>query len=179
MSEVWKPVKGYEGSYEVSSLGRVRSIARMIRRNGGEYMTRERVMYSPLKNGYPSVTFTNGRKTRHEYVHRLVAEAFVPNPRNLPCVNHKDERRTNNSSDNLEWCTREYNLKYGTARKRQSETLRSKSRSIAARDRGGHLIGTFRSTTDASESTGIDRSSIDKALHGHRPSAGGFIWSYA
>ena len=178
-SEVWRPVKGFEGVYEVSSLGRVKSLARVIHRGSSDYSTRDRILTASLKNGYPFVSLTNGRRTRPEYVHRLVAEAFIPNTLGFPCVNHKDETRTNNSVENLEWCTREYNLKFGTARKRQSETLRNKSRRVTARDKSGRLVSIFRSPTDASESTGIDRSSIDKALHGHRPSAGGLVWSYA
>ena len=75
-------------------------------------------------NGYKSVSLTKGGATKAFYVHRLVAEAFIPNPDNLPMVNHKDEDKTNNFVENLEWCTNNYNINYGTARKRQADKIR-------------------------------------------------------
>ena len=106
---VRKPVKGYEGYYEVDQFGRVFSVERVISvdDNGRKYVktVSGKQMKQCLKNnGYKSVSLTKGGETKSFYVHRLVAEAFIQNPDNLPMVNHKDEDKTNNFMDNLEWC---------------------------------------------------------------------------
>ena len=111
MDEIWKPVVGYEGLYEVSNFGRVRS----LRRN----------KILKLKNevdGYIRVTLCNGGTEKLYQVHRLVAQAFIPNPDNLPQINHKDEVKSNNIVTNLEWCTVHYNNTYGTRLQRVRET---------------------------------------------------------
>ena len=111
MMEEWRAVPGYEGLYEVSNIGNVRN----VRRNTLLRLTK-------TNNGYIRVGLCkNGIKTGFQ-VHRLVAQAFIPNPNNLPQVNHLDENKTNNNVDNLEWCTAKYNLSYGTARTRSINT---------------------------------------------------------
>lgn len=125
------PIKGYEGRYEIDNLGRVWSIDRAVTVND-----RERTYLKPIKakqlrqsihsRGYKVVGLTKGGITTTHYVHRLVAEAFVPNPTNLPFVNHIDEDKTNNFADNLEWCTEQYNATYGKARQKQAKTLRGR-----------------------------------------------------
>lgn len=110
MQEVWKEIEGTNGMYQVSNLGNVKSFTR-IKKGGllkpGRY-----------SNGYLFVHFskdTDKKGERHSYlIHRLVAQAFLPNPDGLPQVNHKDENKTNNRVDNLEWCTHLYNQNYGT-----------------------------------------------------------------
>ena len=124
--ETWRPVKGFEGLYEVSSLARVRSLDRQITKQhntGTYYLYNVRgKMMNPEKaaNGYLVVKIYKEGKTYHKLVHRLVAEAFVPNPDNLPEVNHKDEDKTNNLPSNLEWCDHKYNLNYGTVKQKIS-----------------------------------------------------------
>ena len=107
--EYWKPVVGYEGLYEVSNLGRVKSLK----------FGKERIL-KPQKDtsGYLCVTLCKNNNQCQFKVHRLVAEAFIPNPNNLPQTNHKDECKTNNIASNLEWCDRKYNVNYGTRTKR-------------------------------------------------------------
>lgn len=110
MEEIWKPVVGYEGLYEVSSYGRVRRVNKDLLK---------------LQNvkGYNQVClYKNGISTGLR-VHRLVAQAFLPNPDNLPQVNHKDEDKTNNNVDNLEWCDNKYNNNYGTKIERHKQTM--------------------------------------------------------
>lgn len=122
--EEWRPIKGYEGLYEVSSFGRVRSLDRYVKTGYGSYRLHKGKVLSPGKDkdGYLSVhLFCNG-KVHKRLVHRLVAQAFIPNPDNLPMINHKDEDKTNNSVDNLEWCTAKYNTNYGTSRIRAKDT---------------------------------------------------------
>ena len=107
--EIWKDIQGYEGMYQVSSHGRVRSFK----------WNRCKILKTRKdKKGYIVVTLTKHSKNYVPKVHRLVAIAFIPNPNNLPQVNHKDEDKSNNNIDNLEWCTNEYNRNYGTRNER-------------------------------------------------------------
>ena len=114
--ELWMPVAGYEGKYIVSNRGRVMSLPRMRSgKSGAPTPMCGRVLKQSLDHdGYRKVCLRSGAQPRNHSVHRLVAEAFIPNPSNLPCVNHKDEDKTNNSVDNLEWCTVSYNNSYGS-----------------------------------------------------------------
>ena len=128
---VRKPVKDYEGYYEVDQFGRVYSLDRIItvKDNGRVYdkpIKGRRLRQTAHSQGYKAVALTKDGNTTMVYVHRLVAEAFIPNPDNLPMVNHKDEDKTNNFVDNLEWCTNEYNINYGTAIKRASQKKKGK-----------------------------------------------------
>ena len=119
MEEQWRDISGYEGLYQVSNLGQVKS---MDYRHTGK----EKVISSQTqKNGYLHVSLWKDRTKRFFYIHRLVADAFIPNPDNLPEVNHKDECLSNNSVDNLEWCTSIYNANYGTRNSRMSNSKKS------------------------------------------------------
>lgn len=112
--EIWKPIKGYEGLYEISSFGNVRS----LRRN----TTNGKIIKSQkTKTGYYRVGLCKNGKLKHYFVHRLVAKAFILNPDNLPQVNHKNECKTDNNVDNLEWCSMLYNVRYGTGIERQTK----------------------------------------------------------
>ena len=124
MNEEWRPIEGYEGLYEVSSYGRVRSVDRYVKSKGESYWLRKGKMLSPAKdkNGYLKVNLSCNGKNNIIRVHRLIAQSFLPNPDNLPEVNHKDEDKTNNNVDNLEWCDRSYNISYGTRTERQKNT---------------------------------------------------------
>ena len=120
MNVEWRPIEGYEGLYEVSNTGRVRSVDRYDNRN----CFRKGKVLSPAKdkNGYLKVVLNCNGKCKTINVHRLVAQEFIPNPDNLPMVNHKDEDKSNNNVINLEWCDVKYNLSYGTARIRERDT---------------------------------------------------------
>lgn len=105
MKEIWKDISGWEGKYQVSNFGRVKSVARTITRNGNKVRVFEKILKTNLSYGYPRVSLgDNPRKAIR--IHRLVAEAFIPNPNNLPDVNHIDGVRDNNRVDNLEWVTK-------------------------------------------------------------------------
>lgn len=128
---VRKPVKGYEGHYEVDQFGRVYSVSRVIHivDNSREYdkpIAERQLRQSLHTKGYKVVALTLDGVTKTQFVHRLVAEAFIENPDNLPMVNHKDEDKTNNFVDNLEWCTAEYNTNYGNARRKQAKKLKGR-----------------------------------------------------
>ena len=113
--EIWRDIKGYEGLYQVSNLGRVKSLERYVKGKDGLRLVKEIIMSISVcrTNGYFKVILHKDGKQKRYQVHRLVAEAFIPNPDNLPIVNHKDENKINNCVWNLEWCTYSYNLTYG------------------------------------------------------------------
>lgn len=114
MLETWKPVKSYEGYYEVSNLGRVRSVERTILIKNNQYRKYKSVMLKPTldTHGYMSVSLVRDNKAKTHTIYRLMAEAFIPNPDNLPCVNHKDGNKLNDDIFNLEWCTYSENIKH-------------------------------------------------------------------
>lgn len=109
--ELWKDVRGYEGFYQVSSIGRVKSLERVG--YGGRIFPERILKQNPDSYGYPFVGLHKNGQSKTRCVHRLVAEAFIPNPLHLKEVNHKDENKWNNHVLNLEWCTTKYNLTYG------------------------------------------------------------------
>lgn len=116
IEEIWKDIEGYEGYYQVSNLGRVRSLDRILFKSNGRTEKRQGQIMLPCKgkDGYLLIGLRRETKSKKSFsVHRLVAEAFIPNPNNLPQVNHKDENIHNNNADNLEWCTCLYNNNYG------------------------------------------------------------------
>lgn len=122
--EEWRPIQGYEGIYEVSDWGRVKRLKKSYtERNNRKavHILEEKILKpSKYKKGYLFVTFVKDYERKIKKIHRLVAEAFIPNPQNLPQVNHKDEDKTNNYVDNLEWCDGKYNSNYGTRNERIS-----------------------------------------------------------
>lgn len=164
-TEKWKDVPGYEGLYQVSNLGRVKSFHRGVR------------ILKPVMNsyGYYMVFLYKDGKRKEVLVSRLVAEAFIPNPDNLPLVNHKSEVKTDNSVENLEWCDACYNMNYGTRNERMSQSL---SREVQCFSSDGALISSYQSTREAERKTGICSTSISKCCLGERKTAGGYKWVY-
>ena len=152
-----RDVKGYEGLYAVTSCGRVWS-----------YMSQK--FLTPISdiNGYSYVNLYKNEKSKHYKVHRLVAEAYIPNPDNLPQVNHKDENKTNNCLQNLEWCDAKYNTNYGT----RNEKIK---KPILQFDLEGNLIREWPSTTDALKEL---KGHICECLRGRRKTACNYIWKY-
>lgn len=164
--EIWCPVKNYEGLYEVSDKGRVKSIGY------GDYR-----ILRPLKtkNGYLRVWICKNGEKEKCYIHRLVAQTFIHNPNNLPEVNHKDEDKTNNSVQNLEWCDQKYNINYGTRTQRQSEKL---SKPILQYTKSGKLVREWKSLHDVERNLGYNHCSISKCCKGKLKSAYNFIWKF-
>ena len=125
--EIWKPVVGLEDRYEVSNTGRCRRKERYITDRNGKIKHIKLHEMRPVKDEYVEFVLKHNDSKQHLHTaHRMVAEAFIPNPDNLPCVNHKDEDKYNNSVDNLEWCTYSYNASYKGNARRVGEKLRGK-----------------------------------------------------
>lgn len=129
MKEIGLEIVGYEGLYYVTSWGNTWSKCKQIQRNNGTaWLGAKRIKQSSSKQGYRCVCLRKDGSSKVRYVHRLVAETFLPNPDNLPCVNHKDENGLNNHVDNLEWCTYKYNTNYGTCIQRRLQTRLEKTK---------------------------------------------------
>ena len=200
MDEVWKDIPEYEGLYQVSNLGNVRSLN--YRRSGELKLLKQ----NTTKKGYKRVVLCKNGKEKNCRVHRLVAMTFIPNPNDYKEVNHKDENPSNNNVNNLEWCTNEYNINYGTRNKRASESKKGKHRSeetkkkisashkgkykgkdhpnakpILMYDRKGNFIKRFDSIVDANEYLGKYRycNGITLCLRGRTKTAYGYIFKYA
>lgn len=175
--EEWKSIIGFEGLYEVSNLGRVRSLW------DGRHQTHRTKILKPIKmnSGYLCVGLHKNGEEKKFLVHRLVAEAFIPNPLNKPQVNHKTEDKTQNSVDCLEWCTNEYNQNYGTRNERVSKARINNSKiskPVLQLTKNGELVAEYPSTREAERQTVIDPSSISKCCNGKQNSAGGYVWKY-
>ena len=179
MSEQWKPIKGYEGIYEVSDLGRVRSLPRMLTDSKGR---RHPVPMKMLKmhdrKGYDSVTLQDMGRKAIMSVHRLVAMAFIPNPDNLPIINHRDENPRNNQVSNLEWCDISYNTRYGTGIERAKAKHDYKYKSVEQLTKDGQHVATFKGVKEAARATGADASVIVRVCKGRNETAGGYRWKY-
>ena len=117
MQEVWKDIVGYENLYQISNLGNVKSVEKYVNsclKHNTKIKRKEKMLKQYNKSGYLQVALSKNGIKMFFLVHRLVAQAFIPNPNNLPQINHKDENKQNNNINNLEWCDRKYNCNYGT-----------------------------------------------------------------
>lgn len=161
MEEIWKDVVGYEGLYQVSNFGKVRSARSNI------------IMSQSCIRGYMVVTLSNPRKQKK--IHRLVAEAFIPNPNNLPCINHKDENKAHNTVDNLEWCSIRQNNLYGT---RQQRASKSKMIPVIQYDLDGNQIAEFDSAQSIENILGYSDAQICECCKGRSAVGYGFQWRY-
>lgn len=172
MEEVWKDIKGYEGLYRISNLGRVMSLMD----NHGRKRIEPKILKGRLDGlGYKQVSLYKKCVRKFMYVHRLVAMAFIQNPNNYPIINHKDENPLNNVVNNLEWCDFRYNNTYGTRIERVIKNQRVKVIQYAL---DGSIISEHPSISEAGRKTGISSGHICHACKGLRHTAGGFIWSY-
>jgi len=157
-----KPIKGYEGYYEVDSQGNVYSCKTNRARRKGILKPHE-------KNGYLAVNLILNGKTKHYYIHRLVAEAFIPNPDSLREVNHKDTNKHNNCVDNLEWCDRRYNLQHsydnGLKRMGESHGCHKLTEADVRFIRENHAPGTKYSQKGLAEVFGVKQCTISAILN--------------
>ena len=164
--EIWCPIKGFENIYEVSDQGRVRSLK----------FGKERILKPALTTqGYLIVGLCKNGEIKQCLVHRLVALAFIPNPDNLPEVNHKDENKENNSVQNLEWCDQKYNINYGTRNQMVSMKL---SKPVLQYTKSGGFVREWKSAMDVQRNLGYFQNNISNCCNGKLKSANGFVWKF-
>ena len=160
MEEIWKDIKGYEGIYQVSNFGKVKS---------------KRKILIPAKGEYLKVSLSKNGTQKTCYIHRLVAETFLDNKSNLPFVNHKDENRYNNNVNNLEWCTNKYNINYGNAQKKKAKSQLKYN--VIQKDNNGNIIKIWESASQVANflnyNKGTIRKSCQKKLKNY-----GYYWEY-
>lgn len=198
--EEWKDIKGWEGIYQVSNTGKVKSLDRVIKNQyniNTKKFDLQRTVYGKIlkptvnPNGYYQVTLSRpGHKRKQVSIHRLVAEAFIPNPDNLPMINHKDENKLNNRVDNLEWCTQAENIKHscllhpGRISKNNTNNIK-RSYPVLCVETG--II--YPSSAEAARQTGLSQGNIANVCRGAKVkdgkgyyytvhSAGGYHWEY-
>src|SRR5699024_2369537 len=178
--EIWKPIKGYEDSYLVSTLGRIKSKPRLGTRGG---ILKE--LYSRWQ--YNRVNLYKGGEMKSFFIHRLVAKEFLPNPENKPQVNHKDGNKLNNALSNLEWVTQSENqlhayetgLQKVDVKKAHEVRHEQTKRKVAKLDEQGNRIEVFDSIKSAAKSIGMnDGTHISAVARGKRERCGGFKWEY-
>lgn len=179
--EIWKPICGFEGLYEISNFGRIKSL-------NYNHTKKEKIL-SQIKNnkGYLYVDLYKNGKEKNCRVHRLVANAFIENPSNLPMVNHIDENKENNVVENLEWCDAKYNLTYGGCQQRRVTSTDYKaigrknseklSKQVYQYDLNRKLIKIWESTQEC-QRHGYSSGNISSCCSGKRKTHKGYIWSY-
>lgn len=205
MNEIWKDIEGYEGYYQVSNLGRVRSLDRIIEGRWGLILSKGIMLSQKTTTyGYKEVGLSKNGKVKYFAVHRLVAMAFIPNPNNYPQINHMDECRTNNfvwvnddgsidsSKSNLEWCDAKYNSNYGTHNEKLRvlstgrvlpkyavDIMAEKHKKPVAMYKDGVLVKTFDSAADADrENDDFNYVSISAACKGRLKTYKGYTWKF-
>lgn len=174
-----RPVPGYEEQYYLDP-----ETMQVVNKKTGRSLK-----VGSDKNGYPEVKLCKNNVETHKSLHRLFAEVYIPNPDNLPDVNHKDETRTNYSLDNLEWCTEKYNQNYGTVNQRRGQKISEAKKGIpqpwVAELKGKPVIGKnvitgeevyFPSANAANRAMGLADGGVEKALRGKQKTAGGHTW---
>lgn len=165
--EEWKDIVGYEGKYQVSNLGNVRSLDRVVQFKDGRQARYKSTQRKPVRkqDGYLHIMLSDESKTKKSItIHRLVALAFVPNPNGFTEINHRDEDKENNQADNLEWCDRLYNCRYGTRGERISK---AHQRPVVMSNGKEQIV--YDSQLHAAKSLGVKPQSIGYAIaHGTR-----------
>lgn len=159
----WKAIEGYEGLYEVSNTGEIRNAKGKIKKAS---------LKKGVNTNYKEISLWKDGKNKRFLVHRIVAEAFIPNENNLPMVNHKDEDKTNNFVENLEWCTEKYNSNYGSGKQRHAKKV---SKAVVCIETGE----VFLSQLEAGQKISVSHRHISDCCKNQRHTCGGYHWRYA
>lgn len=176
-NEEWKDIPGWEGFYQVSNLGRVKSIFKYLKTKKGELIIvkTNKILKQGDNHGYKAVHLKVLDKQLHTGVHRLVAQAFLPNDNNYTEINHIDENGMNNNVNNLEWCSRSYNIKYGNRTKKSIKTL---GKAVLQYTLEGVLLNEYDSIQRAAYYNNVNSWGICDCCKGRIPEAYGYIWRY-
>lgn len=176
--EIWKDIKGYEGLYQISNTGKVKSLTRYINsKSGRKFLIKEKTRKTTTTTaGYEYVVLAKKGKNKTLLIHRLVAENFIPNPNNYSCVNHIDENKSNNNVLNLEWCNYEYNNTYKNIHLRRNNN--NITRRVIQYDLDMNEIKRWNTITDASKEFNTNIANIIKCCKGERNHCCGFKWRY-
>ena len=192
MTEEWRDIAGYDDYYQVSSFGRVKSLERYIQQSDGmkaPYRIPPKILKTKRSpNGYLFVHLSKDGKAHPHRIHRMVAEAFIPNPEGLPSVNHKNEDKTDNRVENLEWCTVGYNNDYGT-RQQRVQINQKQRRAVCMMSLDGEVLRDFPTCLSAAryitgESSGkslrvrVTDNNIRRACRLHQHKAYGYRWEF-
>lgn len=175
MKEIWKDIKEYQGKYQVSNLGKIRTLIKWDLNKRKYIATIKNIKLREDKDGYILVDLHKNNKTKTFKVHRLVAEAFISNSNNYPQINHKNEIKNDNRVENLEWCSNEYNAVYGTKVQRTAEKHK---KHILKYDLKGNFIKEYNSLKEASIDNNVFFTNISAVCRGKQKTAYGFIWKY-
>ena len=171
--EVWKDVDEFDGVYQISNFGRLKSVERTVKHPKGECVIKGKFLSEVVnKKGYIEYQITYNSKHYGRKAHRLVANAFIPNPQNLPQVNHIDGDKTNNKASNLEWCTNRHNVIHAY------ENQLHKTRPIIQFDLDGNEIKKWKSAGEIQRELGLRRSHIHEACKGKRKTFHGYVWKF-
>ena len=172
MEEVWKDIPDFEGYYQASNLGRIRSVDRYVKyKNTDGVALRKGKILSPKTSnkGYLETTLMKEGKNYYKRIHQLIASAFLPNPNNYPQINHINEDKKDNRVENLEWCTSRQN----------TEAYHESRIQVFQYTLQGKLLKVWHSITKAAESIGINKTGIQHCCSGNKlKTYGGYIWSY-
>lgn len=174
MEEIWKPIPGFEGYYEVSNLGRVKSLDRKILSKKGTVYSKPGRIRKPVSNyvtGYLSVVLCGEKTKKTMSLHRIVALAFLENPHNYECVNHKSEDKHDNRVENLEWCDKAYNNAYGSRKVASYKPVIGKNVVTG-------MEFAFPSARIAAMETGANYKNISACCRGLRSTAGNYEWRF-
>lgn len=193
MEEIWVDIEGFEGYFQLSNFGKIRSLDRWIKHSINGYFLKKGKLRKISKNGagYAEITLRKKGTSKTFTVHSLVGKYFVPNPYNYPILNHKDENKMNPRSDNLEWCTYSYNSMYGTCREKRKEAYgidkmikhantlsANKRKKVLQYDFKGNFIKEWESARECGRN-GFGQGNVSACCRGEYMQHKGYIWRYA